>query len=723
MDEKRREKLIECIRKDDKVAFGEFMTPEVLSAIFGRFPVLSLLYLYNARSIVKRYLPELIKERPRVKEEPFREADRLFAAKAGKCLRYYIDAEVSPLEMLAVLGRGREIEKLYPIYPNSSRVLPMIHKIYFTRLGAGVVVTGDKLRVPVEPLSFALKKALVRFALICLISFAVITAVTSFVFVYYGVGSSASYFHARTAEDAIEALNEDKYIKLESDLTLSAGTTSYAATMEGGGHILYLDRPFAELLTGEIHDVIFVVKQGFIGDAVILRNEGVLDNVRVVAEDITLQKGGEYMGLLTAVNAGTIKGCTAVMGVSISGEGGGDCFFAPFAGSNEGLIHDCTADGVVTAINVDVAGVAGKNGAGGTITDCVVKSELSESANIKNWTPNVAGVSAQNQGAIYGCAVTGKVTSLLRAPAVAEDESAASAYAAGVACVNGGSIRASNVDVACLADAENGYAFAGGTVVFNFDQVSQESILPGTIQTSSASGSVSAHSSTHDAYCAGVAAINYYKIESCRSSAAVSATAETGYAFAAGVTARNTYVSIDLFTQYTGEVTTCLSSGDVSATSAAMNAYAGGIAAENNQGVITSCGHTAVVTASTAGGTVYGFIGGVVGYNYGTVDRCFFLGTLCEYDEDTFVGGICGLLRLPFAMGHTMEGSYFSSGAHANGATLFGMNYYSLRAGYIYSLAFFENNEGYEGYIEGILDFGGTAASAEDIKASEVYYE
>ena len=97
-----RENLINSVVKDDAAAFGAFIAPEVLSAVFGRLPLLSLLYLYNAKRIIKRYYSDLVKERPRVKEQAFPEAERLFALKAGKCLRYYVSAEGHALTPIAV---------------------------------------------------------------------------------------------------------------------------------------------------------------------------------------------------------------------------------------------------------------------------------------------------------------------------------------------------------------------------------------------------------------------------------------------------------------------------------------------------------------------------------------------------------------------------------------------------------------------------------------------
>ena len=762
LEKETRDRLFACVQKDDAAAFGEFLTPEVLSAVFGRFPLLSLLYLFEAKRIVKKYQTELVKERPRLKEDSFRKADEAFLLRAGKCLRFYSSAEVSPLEMLAVLGRGKELVKAYVLYPNASRYLPMIHKIYFTRVGEGVAVVGDKLMLPKEPLSFGEKKSLLRLSLSCLIAFVLVMAVTSVMFGYYGAGSSGNAYKARNAGATLSALKFDQSVTLEADVTLSGGAKEYNSSFDGGGHVVRLSAPFAEKVTGEIRDVIFVLEEGFSGDAVILENQGKLKNVRVVAEGVALQKGGEHMGLLTAVNRGSIENSFAVLNVTLTGEGGGDCFFAPFAGSNEGSINNCQTDGVITATNADVAGIAGKNEEEGAITDCVVKASLQQTSDIKNWTPNVAGIAAQNDGAIYGCAVTGSVKSILAAPASEED--VAAAYAGGIVCLNGGSVKACQSQSEVLSTAQNGYAFAGGIATINARYLSNSGIRPGTIEDAEDKGSVKASSSTHDSYAGGVTArnpqgstvktcvvsgavdsdvtlaevsegqtsssaayagglvaLNLDLVMDCRCSSAVTATADKGYAFAGGLVSLNSYIVYQNYL-YSGVVRDSLCGGAVKATSAAYNAYAGGIVAENNQGSVSHCGQTSSVEAASPDNT-YSFAGGIVAYNYGTVEDSFFIGSIPDYDENSFSGGICGLVR-PSGYTINMQNNAFAAGSHTSGSVLLEVRYNSLIPGTIYGLALFESDPSYARYISEILDLGAVSSTVEEIKTMEgVYYE
>jgi len=672
MEEERREKLFTSIKRDDVKVFGTMMTPEVLCAVFGRFPLLSLLYLYRAKRIVKRYYKELIKERPPVREEPFREAEERFRTVAGKCLRYYIlseagagsargangksaddkatmgyaSASVSPLEMLAILGRGRELKKLYAVYPNAQKYLPAVHRLYYTRLGQGVSATGKTLDLPPEPISYEERRHSAFFAWLSLAIGLVFAAVTVFLSVYFGLGNDRFYYKVRTDAAFLSALQADQTVYLKSDVSLSLGVETFDRQFEGNDHVVRLHAPFADKFEGDLRNVIFVLEPDFTGDAVIGENSGTIHNVRVVAEGLSVEKGGEYMGLLTAVNTGSIDGCYAVLSVEITGDAGGDCYFAPFAGDNTGAIHNCHAEGTIRALNVDVAGVAGKNEKTGVITDCAVNMELRERSDIKGWTPNVAGVTDHNEGAIDGCAVSGSVTSTLVSPELGEEDHVMSAYAAGVACVNVGSVKGTTVRATVTAETTGGAAFAGGVVSLNTTL-------------------------TADPTASGI-------VEHCSGLGAVRALAQ-----------------------------------------AENNSYAGGIAAVNDTGsTVSSCRQTAMVLAESPD-RYYDFTGGIVGSNGGVVENSFFIGTLPDYDEDSLVGGICGMTYLygdGYFMQYTVDlvgNAYLSAAVHASG----GLKLVSIGQS-LYSAVALERSGG-----ASLLNLGATAATLDEIKAMEIYYE
>ena len=547
-DAEKREKLLAAVKADDVKAFGSEMSSEVFSMCFGRFPLLSLLYLFNAKKIVKTYYTELIKERPRKSEMPDREADDRFASLAGKALRYFTDREVSPLEMLAVLGRGKALKSLYAVYPNAEKYLPFIQKVYFTRMGEGVVVTGRTLTVPKERISYADRRRMSILAWISLTIGVAFTVITVFLSVWFGLGNKTVFYKARSGGEVLSAVVHDQALYLKKDVTLSYGAEESSSLIEGNDHVISLSEPFLQSFSGEMRNVTFRLASGFKGDAVIPSNSGTLVNVRVIAEDLSLEKGGENQGLLTAVNLGVIEDCSVTLSVTIEGEANGedgtigDCYFAPFAGKNEGTIRRCLAEGSITARNVDVAGVAGQNAKAGVIEDCSVALALFESTDLKGWTPNVAGVTDGNEGKITGCTVRGAVTSLLAAPEPGENEGIGSAYAAGVACTNAGDIENCVSYAAVTANAGYGAAFAGGIVTLN-GYTRDRTIYVGTAVQCLSKGEVNATSSAYNAYAGGIAAQNEQgsTISSCGQSAFVSAKSEkeSYYDFTGGIAGSN----------------------------------------------------------------------------------------------------------------------------------------------------------------------------------------
>ena len=60
------EGLLQAVKKDDKKAFGALVkTARADKCRLGRFPVLSLMYMYKSRRLISAYEGELLKSPPR----------------------------------------------------------------------------------------------------------------------------------------------------------------------------------------------------------------------------------------------------------------------------------------------------------------------------------------------------------------------------------------------------------------------------------------------------------------------------------------------------------------------------------------------------------------------------------------------------------------------------------------------------------------------------------
>lgn len=108
--------ILNAIKTDDLSSFSHLVVAQNATALsFGRFPLLSLCYLFNSKKIVKKYEKQLLKiDEYTVVEEPFFIYQK-FKVFAKKAVRLYFDetSVVSPLEMLAILHRDSTLMRVF----------------------------------------------------------------------------------------------------------------------------------------------------------------------------------------------------------------------------------------------------------------------------------------------------------------------------------------------------------------------------------------------------------------------------------------------------------------------------------------------------------------------------------------------------------------------------------------------------------------------------------
>jgi hypothetical protein len=108
---------------------------------FGRFPILSLCYLYGAKKILKNHKVSLLKIKDyKVVDEEI-DLYQKFKTVAGKILRLYIKDNiiVSPLEMMAILGMDRELKRQYSKYTKNECIIKNINSIYVIKNQSAVI--------------------------------------------------------------------------------------------------------------------------------------------------------------------------------------------------------------------------------------------------------------------------------------------------------------------------------------------------------------------------------------------------------------------------------------------------------------------------------------------------------------------------------------------------------------------------------------------------------
>ncbi len=166
------ESLLQAIKNDDTKAFAALMDKTQCGGYrFGRFPVLSLMYLYKSRKLLSAYEAQFLEiTNYKVVDEPI-EISKKFTAKAGKCLRLYLNEVVSPLEMLLILDRTAHLKRAYPMTKvTSTAVKGRLKSIYYIKYSLGVKFEGDSVVIDRRPLSYREKKNIMNICLCVLLA-------------------------------------------------------------------------------------------------------------------------------------------------------------------------------------------------------------------------------------------------------------------------------------------------------------------------------------------------------------------------------------------------------------------------------------------------------------------------------------------------------------------------------------------------------------------------
>lgn len=753
------ESIVYAIAKDDVNAYGNL--PERAQRgeyRLGRFPVLSLMYLYGCKKLLTVYEEKFLRASEyEVLNEPM-EASRKFAKRAGKCLRLYLSGEtVTPAEMLIILDKTKKLKEIFPSLGVSGAVRSRLKKIYYIKYSLSVTYEGDGIKIQKRPLSYREKR---KIATVCL-------SVIMCVILAVGVPLTTVYLLPKPVEGEVTAFEQidfssAKTYTLKADVAVpdNFSVQKTNCSIEGGGHRLVLGAgaSLGELsgtlsgvtlesagnaiftsiaLTGGIKDSTVNVKTDIeISEAsafVVQDNYGTIQNVTVNVEGkvSALDDGNDetdefYFGGIARNNfyrynsadpnasGGRIKNCKVNFDdFQLTGETGANASFGGIAGTNTGSIEGCTAEGKITADTFDIAGIVSVNN--NIIYQCANVADISQTSADEHWNPIVAGIVVQNAYLV-------------------ED------------CENRGSLSAKSV---CgqfeVQEGQESIVSATGIAYLN-----RGSNVAPYIRGCKNLGSVESVAQYRDVYATGVCISTSGVIENCANEGAITARAENGRGANAGGISGITYgnvlksvnrgsiaVTCDGVAQAGGissrlcaKVSESTSTGDI--TVEAKRAYVGGIFGYGDTiasqdylgytiyfGMAQSCVGDCRIDVSSSDSVAYA--GGIAGYIHeekfgsgdsavhygGCVTDCYFVGELIS--QTTYFGnvvGVCGANvyeRNSYGSGdnvyHNFENNVYVANAHsAFGATV-----------------------DPEGNFAEVADVGATSKTADEIRNSDGY--
>lgn len=675
------QKAFEAIKKDDCSAFAELSKNDRIGAYrYGRFPALSLMYLYKSKKLLKLYEDELIKISDYVVVSEPVPAFSEFKKKAGKCLRLYFDETVSPLEMLLILDKTKRLKRVYPLTKPSQGVKQRLKSVYSIKYGLSIKFENDRVILDRRPLSYREKK---RIATACVSVFLVAA-------ICVGVPVTTVALIPKPVEGEATKLSQidfssKKEYTLKKDIVLpeNYAIEKVNCKIDGNGKKLIFkkgatlgelngkvenltvettgDMPVFTTVseTATVENLFVEVNADFAsaesGAFVVGTNLGTVQNVTVTVsgklnalapsgeEASSFVFGGivrenfyKYNAVSNTTLRGRVNNCSVTyQDFTLSGETGANAAFGGVAGLNYGYVDDCTVSGSITADTFDIAGVCVENY--GQLSGDKNEASLFQTTEETGWNPISCGIVLNNANIVDDCRNSGSVTAKSECGQFEINEGEPTVSAAGIAYLSRG-----NSSSLIIKDCKN-------------------------------YGEVTASAEYRTAYAAGVCVSNNSGINGCLNKGRITATAGKG---------RDIYIGGISSVAY-GYIVRSANDGEIGAEGNGK-AYAGGIASLSIAQFL--------YCRSTGGISIEGeevFVGGILGCgelanDFFGVYRAFVESSVSQSnikavktgEGAAYVGGIVGYLReegLQDSTGSTVyfsgsvTGSYFTGRVEADG--------------------------------------------------------
>lgn len=567
MEQEKLRELFEAIKKDDLKSFCFVMVSNTdLNISFGRFPILSLLYLYESYNILRVYEDRLMPiHNYKIEEEPY-EAYKKFKSKARKAVRLYQEDEcfVYPAEMLAIVDNRFLLDKNYKKLYKNEEIALKIKKIYNLTNEDEISLDLQKITLKKKKLTF--KQKLVGFSMVGVaVLFSLLGGLSAvLVPTIIGRGTAASPIMIGTETELVTALSRgDKYFKFENDIALTkpVEAKNFSGVLDGAGYKLVASDKLAGGLIKELSGSVLNLKV-----SVEMKKAKIQKNYGIIAENSTgnIQNcviSGSlsgmvsldedvHVGLFVAKNNGVVKGCSTNAKVELSNSGATNVYYSNIACVNDGTIDSCISNiGEIETDTVDIAGIACVNN--GTIQNCENYSSLSQTS-AKEWHPNVGGISCSNNGTITGSSNHGELyaeSTLETAPA----GSSMYVFIGGICCNNYKEILSCENTGDVTGKGKVSLVYAAGITSTN--ESSKE--INAVVKNCKAEMNVFAESTSASVYAAGIASGNFSMVEDYviqKVVYSISLVEDCGFignvntnaknAFAGGIVSRNSYAKV-----------------------------------------------------------------------------------------------------------------------------------------------------------------------------------
>ena len=681
--------VLQAIKNDDLKSFEElYKTSDVGTFCYGRFPVLSLLYLYNSKKIIKKYFSSLLT----VDEYKFLPEDVpsyvLFIKKASKCIRLYPDGTVvSPLEMMMILDKSKDLKKAYALAKKNPTIKANLKKIYRIKYDLDVKYDGDLILAEKRPLTKGEKKkiligALGSFLIVCLCISTPFVVNVFYPFIPSGNNPNDPSDDSTPITVTVSEIKEVTFkskntynLSAGSVLTVSETIATSSCKINGNKNVVAVKTntyPLFKKIDGTIKDVTFDFGEIDLSvtEATSLlcdENAGTLDNVTIkvngkittsvlkeptsdaqsslddVYNDVNKKTYVTLSGV-TYYNSGTIKNSVAHLDLSLSGAVKANSCFSAFAALNTGTISYCETTGTINADTMDVSGTVNFNYS--SVVGCVNSASITQVSSFDGWSPLVAGIAVTNTDTIKKCENKGALKVSSNAPKI-NDNTLRYVRASGItqdnygvmdSCNNEANIEASGV----FARVETA-GIAGNNLYYKY---------AGSVLSSANSGKLSSTVDQGKIFTAGIVAyVSDGKIYGNTSDGEISYTQtgenyEYNEVFAGGIIAFSRSTDFPGFMSTT--LSSCTSTAVITGSVEGSTVVCGGIAGYGSNIAVSEClSKSKKIAISGKSGTDEQTLslGGIIGmnHNYSQIVNCLNKSTLrSEYVGEQAIGGIAG---------------------------------------------------------------------------------
>ena len=492
-DASKAEKIRLAVIGNDAKTLEKLLTDkESFSLSFGRFPLLSLAYLYSAHKVIKKFESRLSKIDEYVRVDEKAEDYLAFKKRAGKSLRLYLNEQIiTPLEMSAVLSDNYGVRMNLE---NNTQNLDRVKKIYRLTHDVEVKPKGNSIVVPrsKKPHFIELVAAFVIIAVCLVFTGGAIASLEVVPLILGGEGTENApikIISSNLFELALEESN--RYYTLEDDITLesaSLSNTDCKIHIDGQGHTLRIkasDTALFNKIAGSIKNlnVVFVdLPEELPKNSAFFANSisGKVENVEVTWENFNLTAKSEgaffahtstgtlsnvrlsidgninevseleetIIGTLLYKNAGIVENSSVKYNISVSGDAMasngeesagafGDAVFGGIVGINVGTLNNSTVEvgSSLTTNTLDVGGIAVENVDKATISGVTNNATLTQTTSSSYWSPNIGGITMRNYGKIISSQNNGVITA-----STTQTENNTSIILGGITTTNSGTI-------------------------------------------------------------------------------------------------------------------------------------------------------------------------------------------------------------------------------------------------------------------------------------------